>query len=153
MKVDKALKVDKLETPLLRKCPLNVLVHLLESSSLSTPVVPKLFIVPYPFKHSTSSCVPPLAPGSAHSQMLCFASFTLGFIRTASNSKKQYFWLWSGLHGTMTLYTGGSQTSYSPVPLQTFNLQLHAPSSTRVSTPSNVVFCHHCKTKLNIYIT
>ena len=37
------------------------------------PVVPKLFIVPYPFKHSTSSCVPPLAPGSAHSQMLFFA--------------------------------------------------------------------------------
>uniref|UniRef100_A0A4W5KBU6 Paraoxonase n=1 Tax=Hucho hucho TaxID=62062 RepID=A0A4W5KBU6_9TELE len=36
-------------------------------------VVPKLFIVPYPFKHSTSSCVPPLAPGSVHSQMLFFA--------------------------------------------------------------------------------
>uniref|UniRef100_A0A673XDV8 Paraoxonase n=1 Tax=Salmo trutta TaxID=8032 RepID=A0A673XDV8_SALTR len=35
-------------------------------------VVPKLFIVPYPFKHSTSSCIPPLAPGSAHSQMLFF---------------------------------------------------------------------------------
>ena len=36
-------------------------------------VVPKLFIVPYPFKHSTSSCVPPLALGLAHSQMLFFA--------------------------------------------------------------------------------
>ena len=29
------LNVDKLVTPLLRKCTLNVLVHLLESSSLS----------------------------------------------------------------------------------------------------------------------
>ncbi|CDQ65878.1 unnamed protein product [Oncorhynchus mykiss] len=37
-------------------------------------VVPKLFIVPYPFKYSTSSCVPPLAPGSAHSQTLFFAT-------------------------------------------------------------------------------
>jgi hypothetical protein len=35
-------------------------------------VVHKLFIVPYPFKISTSSCVPPLAPGSVHSQMLFF---------------------------------------------------------------------------------
>ena len=33
-----ALKVDKLVTPLLIKWPLNVLVHLLESSSLSTPI-------------------------------------------------------------------------------------------------------------------
>ena len=35
-------------------------------------VVPKLFIVPYPFKHSTCSCITSLAPGSAHSQMLFF---------------------------------------------------------------------------------
>ena len=33
----------------------------------------KIIVFPYPFKHSTSSCVPPLAPGSAHSQMLFFA--------------------------------------------------------------------------------
>jgi hypothetical protein len=33
-----ALKVDKLVTSLLRKQPLNVLVHLLESSSWSTPI-------------------------------------------------------------------------------------------------------------------
>ena len=39
----------------------------------------------------------------------------------------------------------GYQTFYSPVPLQTFNLQLHTPSRTRVSILSNVVFCHHCK--------
>ena len=33
-----ALKVDKLVTPLLRKGPMNVLVHILESSSFSTPI-------------------------------------------------------------------------------------------------------------------
>ena len=33
-----ALKVDKLVTSLLRKWPLNVLVNVLESSSLSTPI-------------------------------------------------------------------------------------------------------------------
>ena len=33
-----ALKVDKFVTSLLRKWTLNVLVHLLESSSLSTPI-------------------------------------------------------------------------------------------------------------------
>ena len=33
-----ALKVEKLVISLLRKCLLNVLVHLLESSSLSTPI-------------------------------------------------------------------------------------------------------------------
>ena len=37
----------------------------------SRPVVSKRFRVLYPFEHSTSSCVHPLAPGSAHSQM-CF---------------------------------------------------------------------------------
>ena len=37
-KVIVLFKVDKLVTSLLRKCPLNVLVHLLESSSLSTPI-------------------------------------------------------------------------------------------------------------------
>uniref|UniRef100_A0A674AUX3 Ral GTPase activating protein catalytic subunit alpha 2 n=1 Tax=Salmo trutta TaxID=8032 RepID=A0A674AUX3_SALTR len=36
----------------------KVLVNITPSRS----VVPKLFIVPYPFKHSTSSCVPPLVP-------------------------------------------------------------------------------------------
>ena len=40
-----ALKVDQLVTSLLRKCPLNVLVHLSESSSLST-----FSIVPNPIK-------------------------------------------------------------------------------------------------------
>ena len=39
------------------------------SKQSSGAVVSKLFIVPYPFKHSISSCVPPLAPGSARSQM------------------------------------------------------------------------------------
>ena len=33
-----ALKVDQLVTSLLRKGPLNILVHLLESSSVSTPI-------------------------------------------------------------------------------------------------------------------
>ena len=33
-----ALKVDKLVTPLLRKWPLNILVRLLESSSLSSDI-------------------------------------------------------------------------------------------------------------------
>ena len=32
-------------------------------------VVPKLSTVPYPLRHSTSHCVPPLAPGTAHSHM------------------------------------------------------------------------------------
>jgi hypothetical protein len=47
--------------------------------------------------------------------------------------------------GIFMLYSNGSQHFYSPIPLQTFNLQLRTPSSTRVSALSNVVYCHHCK--------
>ena len=44
----------------------NFWLHILHCSS---SVVPKLFTVPYPLKHSTSRCVPPLAPGTAHSHV------------------------------------------------------------------------------------
>ena len=45
----------------------------------------------------------------------------------------------------LNLRTLTRPTFYSPIPLQRFNLQLRTPSSTRVSTLSNVTFCHHWK--------
>jgi hypothetical protein len=52
-------------------------------------------------------------------------------------------------HSTLIHQSSGSQTFYSPIPLQIFNRQLRTPSSTRVSTLSNVYFCYPCKPATN----